>query len=141
MKNEEQVFRIGTLAEKLQVERFVIRFWEKEFSLKPNRTTGKQRFYTVEDLHKFTTIKELLYNKGLTIAGAKKHFAELKKQAKLGIAPDETAASTIIASQPTTMDPQDSPLQITATCCRCEQLADQLRAFKEKLLILRQTLS
>ncbi len=135
MKNEEQVFRIGTLAEKLQVERFVIRFWEKEFSMKPNRTTGKQRFYTEDDLKKFTTIKELLYGKGLTIAGAKKHFAELKKQAKSGVpAPD-----TIIASQETTMDPQDCPLQM-GTCSRCGQLSAQLLDFKEKLLAIRQTL-
>lgn len=136
MKNEEQVFRIGTLAEKLQVERFVIRFWEKEFAMKPHRTTGKQRFYTEEDLKKFTAIKELLYDKGLTIAGAKKHFAELKKQAKTNI----STPDTIIASQPTTMDPQDCPIQATTTCERCNKLTDQLIVFKAKLLALRQTL-
>ena len=134
MKNEEQVFRIGTLAEKLQVERFVIRFWEKEFAMKPHRTTGKQRFYTEEDFKKFTTIKELLYDKGLTIAGAKKHFAELKKQAKNCT----STADTIIASQPTTMDPQDCSLQTTATCERCNNLIEQLTAFKAKLLELKQ---
>lgn len=136
MKHEEQVFRIGTLAEKLQVERFVIRFWEKEFAMKPHRTTGKQRFYTEEDFKKFTTIKELLYDKGLTIAGAKKHFAELKKQAK-----NETSTpDSIIASQPTTMDPQDSQLQTAAACERCNKLAEELVVFKAKLLELRDTL-
>lgn len=135
MKNE-QVFRIGTLAEKLQVERFVIRFWEKEFSMKPHRSTGKQRFYTEEDFKKFTTIKELLYDKGLTIAGAKKHFAELKKQTKAEI----STPDSIIASQPTTMDPQDCQIQTAPVCERCNKLADQLIIFKAKLLELRQTL-
>lgn len=135
MKNEEQVFRIGTLAEKLQVERFVIRFWEKEFAMKPHRTTGKQRFYTEADFKKFTAIKELLYDKGLTIAGAKKHFAELKKQAKNDI----STTDSIIASQPTTMDPQDCQIQTAATCERCNKLAESLIVFKAKLLELRET--
>ena len=65
-------FRIGELSKKLSVEKFVIRFWEKEFKIKPQRSTGQQRFYTEKDLNKFTAIKDLLYDRGFTIAGAKK---------------------------------------------------------------------
>ena len=72
MKMEKKKFRIGHLADKLEVERFVIRFWEKEFDVKSKRSDGGQRFYKREDLEKFKRIKELLYNKGFTIAGAKK---------------------------------------------------------------------
>ncbi len=67
-------FRIGELSKKLSVEKFVIRFWEKEFNIKPQRSTGQQRFYTEKDLKQFTAIKDLLYHKGFTIAGAKKQL-------------------------------------------------------------------
>ena len=69
-------FRIGDLARELKVKKFVIRFWEKEFNLKSDRSQGGQRFYTDEDLNIFLTIKDLLYNQGFTIAGAKKQLPE-----------------------------------------------------------------
>ncbi len=64
-------FRIGELAEKVGVERFVIRFWEKEFKLKSPRSQGGQRFYTQKELETFQTIKRLLYEQKFTIQGAK----------------------------------------------------------------------
>ena len=72
MKENKQQFRIGELARKLNIERFVIRFWEKEFGLKAYRSEGGQRYYAQKDLERFQHIKTLLYEKGLTIAGAKK---------------------------------------------------------------------
>lgn len=75
MKMEKKKFRIGELADKLGVERFVVRFWEKEFDLKFDRSDGGQRFYTEDDLNTFSRIKELLYNLGFTIQGAKKQLA------------------------------------------------------------------
>lgn len=71
-------FRIGQLATELDVKKYVIRFWEKEFNLSADRSTGGQRFYTTDDLHLFRSIKHLLYNKGFTIAGARQ---ELSKRA------------------------------------------------------------
>jgi DNA-binding transcriptional MerR regulator len=71
MKMQQQQFRIGTLAQELDVPKFVIRFWEKEFDIKSSRTDGGQRYYTAQDLTTFKQIKELLYIKKFTIAGAK----------------------------------------------------------------------
>ncbi len=79
MKMEKKKFRIGELAQKVGVERFVIRFWEKEFGLESERTTGGQRFYSNEDLSLFTQIKQLLYDKGFTINGAKKQLGTASK--------------------------------------------------------------
>lgn len=69
-------FRIGELAKKLDIEPFVIRFWEKEFNMRPQRSDGQQRFYSEKDLAKFEQIKDLLYQQGMTIAGAKKHMTK-----------------------------------------------------------------
>ncbi len=71
MKMQKKQFRIGTLAKELGVEKFVIRFWEKEFNIKSSRSIGGQRYYTTHDVERFKKIKELLYKKKFTIAGAK----------------------------------------------------------------------
>lgn len=74
MKMERRKFRIGELAHKVGVEQFVIRFWEKEFDIKSKRSNGGQRFYDEKDYKYFKKIKELLYQKKFTIAGAKEEL-------------------------------------------------------------------
>lgn len=88
MQMTRRQFRIGDLAKELKVKKFVIRFWEKEFNLKSDRSQGGQRFYTSDDLNIFLAIKDLLYNQGFTIAGAKKQLPEVLAGAKL--APDDS---------------------------------------------------
>lgn len=83
MKMEKRKFRIGELAEHLNVERFVIRFWEKEFNFKAHRSHGGQRFYDEQDLQKFQKIKDLLYTRKFTIAGAKQHLSQPQKEKDL----------------------------------------------------------
>jgi len=77
---QRKQFRIGELAKKLNVERFVIRFWEKEFNIKPTRSDGGQRFYEEKDLNTFKKIKKLLYENGFTINGARQ---KLKTDTKI----------------------------------------------------------
>lgn len=74
MRMQKRKFRIGEFAKNLNVERFVVRFWEKEFELKTGRSIGGQRFYSESDLAIFAHIKELLYDRGFTIAGAKQQI-------------------------------------------------------------------
>ena len=76
MRMQKRQFRIGDLAKQLDVEKFVIRFWEKEFKLKPSRSEGGQRFYKEKDLQTFAAIKNLLYDQGFTIAGARKQLSK-----------------------------------------------------------------
>src|SRR5262245_57925281 len=72
MKSAKKQYRIGHVAQQVGVEKFVIRFWEKEFRLNAHRSDGGQRFYEKKDIEQFKTIKSLLYDQGLTIAGARK---------------------------------------------------------------------
>jgi DNA-binding transcriptional MerR regulator len=76
MQMQKRRFRIGDLAKQLNVDKFVIRFWEKEFTLSPARSCGGQRFYEEKDFEKFKEIKTLLYEKKFTIAGAKEQLNE-----------------------------------------------------------------
>src|SRR5438477_6459989 len=100
---QKRKFRIGELAKKLELERFVVRFWEKEFSIKTKRSQGSQRFYDEGDLQKFEQIKRLLYDEGFTILGAKKKLKDLhpKKKEKEQLSRKN---ATVIASQKTTME-------------------------------------
>src|SRR3990167_4704929 len=79
MKMSKRQYRIGELAKTLDVEKFVIRFWEKELGIKSYRSKGGQRFYEEKDFKKFETIKNLLYDKKYTLAGAKKELDNIKK--------------------------------------------------------------
>ncbi len=122
MHMEERHFRIGQLAKELDVERFVIRFWEKEFQLTSHRSSGGQRFYIQKDLDTFKLIKQLLYEKGFTIAGAKKVLTTKTKDPYL-------------ASHKTTFEPEvPKEIQLPMTTLeKLEDLREQLLALKELL--------
>ena len=80
MRMESRKFRIGELAKELNLEKFVIRFWEKEFNLKSFRSNGGQRFYEIKDVETFKKIKHLLYEQKFTTSGAKKALQDRSTQ-------------------------------------------------------------
>ena len=86
-------YRIGDVAKELKLKKFVLRFWEKELQLTPNRSVGGQRFYQEEDFETFKLIKSLLYDRKFTLAGAKKELESLKKHKKPIIASQKTDMS------------------------------------------------
>lgn len=115
MKMEKRKFRIGELAEHLGVERFVIRFWEREFGIRSHRSEGGQRFYDERDLFKFKAIKQLLYDDGYTIAGAKKILKTLRPGKDIGTAirlDDKTITPASVISQETTGEAPKAPASI-----------------------------
>lgn len=79
--NEKKLFyTIGEISKLTQVEPYVLRYWESEFDLlHPLKGKNGQRIFKEKDLEAILEIKELLYDQGYTIAGAKKKFKENKK--------------------------------------------------------------
>lgn len=73
-------YKIGEACRKLDIQPYVLRYWETEFPfLKPDKSRSGQRVYTPEELEIIRRVKELLYDEGYTIAGAKKKLeAELE---------------------------------------------------------------
>lgn len=70
-------FKIGEVSEITGIEPYILRYWESEFNLiKPIRTKSNQRLYRKKDLLSILKIKEMLYEKKFTIAGAKKQLKE-----------------------------------------------------------------
>ena len=76
---EKAYFRIGEVSKILNVESYVIRYWETEFrSVKPVRTRSAQRLYRKKDVQELLTIRDLLYSQRFTIDGAKKQLAKMR---------------------------------------------------------------
>ncbi len=66
-------YKIGEACKKLEIQPYVLRYWETEFPfLNPNKSKSGQRVYSDHELGVIRRIKELLYEEGYTIAGAKK---------------------------------------------------------------------
>jgi DNA-binding transcriptional MerR regulator len=87
MKIEDKLYSIGQAANITGVQPYVLRYWEKEFSLlRPIKGDGGHRLYRKEDIEKIQYIKELLHHKKYSIAGAKRKLLEdtkvQKKEAK-----------------------------------------------------------
>ncbi|MBW2452638.1 MAG: MerR family transcriptional regulator [Deltaproteobacteria bacterium] len=68
-------FKIGEVARLTGVKTHVLRYWESEFgSIRPNKSRSKQRLYRKQDIELILHLKDLLYNQGFTIAGARKQL-------------------------------------------------------------------
>lgn len=76
-ENDDKLYKIGEVCKLADVQPYVLRYWETEFSqLAPNKSGGGQRLYTRREIDTVLRIKELLYRDGFTIAGAKKKLEE-----------------------------------------------------------------
>ena len=92
----EKRFKIGEVCRMAGVQPYVLRYWETEFPpLAPGKTGGGQRLYTQGEIDVILRIKELLYDEGFTIAGAKKKLeAELDESGALRTAEPEPVETT-----------------------------------------------
>ena len=130
MKIEKRQLRIGELAQELGVEKFVIRFWEKEFGIKAPRTEGQQRLYPEKDIAAFQEIKSLLYQQGFTIAGAKKQLA-LNRSTTTIMPSEKTTIEETKPAPATEQQPANIP---------CPKLTEQMVQIQKQLLKLRELL-
>src|SRR5688500_17318704 len=65
-------FKIGEVCEITDTQPYVLRYWESEFpALAPAKNSSGQRIYRRRDIETVLRIKQLLYDEGFTIAGAK----------------------------------------------------------------------
>lgn len=76
-------FRIGEVATLCRLPAYVLRFWESEFpQLKPVKSSTGQRMYRRRDVESVLRIKELLYDQGFTIVGARQQLRSETKPDK-----------------------------------------------------------
>ena len=89
-------FKIGEVAKFTGIKTHVLRYWETEFSaIRPNKSRSNQRLYRKQDVELILHLKDLLYNQGFTIAGARKKLRE------------KPAKSTVKAAEAPAANPQE----------------------------------
>jgi len=73
----KRYFTIGEVSELCGVKPYVLRYWEQEFTqLKPMKRRGNRRYYQHHEVLLIRRIRDLLYDQGFTISGARNRLAE-----------------------------------------------------------------
>jgi DNA-binding transcriptional MerR regulator len=77
----KRYFTIGEVGELCGVKPHVLRYWEQEFTqLRPMKRRGNRRYYQHHEVLMIRRIRELLYEQGFTINGARNKLQELAQQ-------------------------------------------------------------
>lgn len=79
----KRYFTIGEVSELCSVKPHVLRYWEQEFNqLKPVKRRGNRRYYQHHEVMLVRHIRELLYEQGFTINGARNRLSTEKHAAQ-----------------------------------------------------------
>jgi DNA-binding transcriptional MerR regulator len=95
----KRYFTIGEVSELCGVKAHVLRYWEQEFTqLKPVKRSGNRRYYQHHEVLLIRRIRELLYEQGFTISGARNRL-ESSSLVETGVAaPVVTATATNVTA-------------------------------------------
>ena len=79
---ESKLYRsISEVSDMLRVKAHVLRYWETQFSmLRPKKNRAGNRMYRPEEVRLLLRIKELLYDRRFTIAGARRRLLDERKE-------------------------------------------------------------
>lgn len=147
MDKDPDAFRtISEVADDLDLQQHVLRFWETRFKqIKPMKRGGGRRYYRPEDVDLLRGIRHLLYSEGYTIKGVQRILKEQGIRAVIAIgAGEEPTAHVEAISEPAkpavtvsemrgaavSADPQSvqSQLQqVLTTLLECKRMLDQAR--------------
>ena len=79
----KRYFTIGEVSELCGVKPHVLRYWEQEFTqLKPVKRRGNRRYYQHHEVLLIRRIRELLYEEGFTISGARNRLDNSRGEAE-----------------------------------------------------------
>lgn len=80
----KRYFTIGEVGVLCGVKPHVLRYWEQEFvQLKPVKRRGNRRYYQQEEVLLIRRIKELLYDQGFTINGARNRLEQVEENERI----------------------------------------------------------
>jgi DNA-binding transcriptional MerR regulator len=125
----KRYFTIGEVSELCGVKPYVLRYWEQEFSqLKPMKRRGNRRYYQHHEVLLIRRIRDLLYEQGFTISGARNRLAEGGRNGHA--APVEVPPSRV--DSPAHDDEEAIPLPEVVEWSN-EQVRDELLAIRALL--------
>jgi len=108
----KRYFTIGEVSELCGVKPYVLRYWEQEFTqLKPMKRRGNRRYYQHHEVLLIRRIRDLLYDQGFTIIGARNRLGDVvipvaeSAPAAEGFEADGNPALTASAAVPVALAP------------------------------------
>ncbi len=123
-------FKIGEVAELAGVKPHVLRYWESEFgSFRPTKSKTNQRLYKRKDIEFVLQLKELLYDQGYTIAGARKKMRELSRSTS----PAQTITTEEGAEAEVSDDQMALPLMSDNDSKLLDEIRDDLQRLRDSL--------
>ena len=104
----KRYFTIGEVSDLCAVKPHVLRYWEQEFpQLKPVKRRGNRRYYQHHEVLLIRRIRDLLYEQGFTINGAR-HRLETEAAEPRAAARATTSSATVVAVAPeNTLEPAE----------------------------------
>jgi DNA-binding transcriptional MerR regulator len=100
----KRYFTIGEVSELCGVKPYVLRYWEQEFTqLKPVKRRGNRRYYQHHEVLLIRRIRDLLYEQGFTISGARNRLGDvvMPDHTDDGDEPHVLVSAAAVAQQPT----------------------------------------
>ncbi len=80
MDLDKKFYRIGDVAELLELPQSTLRFWENNIpEVRPRRTSGGSRMYSPADIERMRIIKYLIKDKGLKVDAAREHLRKNRR--------------------------------------------------------------
>ena len=137
----KRYFTIGEVSDLCGVKPYVLRYWEQEFTqLKPMKRRGNRRYYQHHEVLLIRRIRELLYEQGFTISGARNRLSDAVARGASApppnghsIEPDEV----IDVAELTDADDNGRDVQASvpteAQPLSATQLRDELRSIRDLL--------
>lgn len=118
----KRYFTIGEVGELCDVKPHVLRYWEQEFTqLRPIKRRGNRRYYQHHEVLMIRRIRELLYDQGFTISGARNKIQEALDE----LAPEDVRADP---------DKRLVPTQMPLVQQDWKQLRQELMAIRDFLV-------
>ena len=113
----KRYFTIGEVSELCGVKPHVLRYWEQEFTqLKPVKRRGNRRYYQHHEVLLVRRIRELLYQEGFTISGARNRLEEFGAR-----------NSAAINEEPVDAAPESAGIDVTSLRGELTEILDLLR--------------
>ena len=110
--DSEYFLSISEVSKRLSVPAHTLRYWEKHFPvlIRPTTGAGGRRYYRTETFERLVVLKDLLYSRGLTIAGVKKLIRDgdlPKNLDDLLAASAPSVEAVVVATSPRAQDHSD----------------------------------
>ena len=98
----KRYFTIGEVSDLCGVKPYVLRYWEQEFTqLKPMKRRGNRRYYQHHEVLLIRRIRDLLYDQGFTISGARNRLAEGAAAQRADVLASEDGLDLLDGDDPT----------------------------------------